>query len=629
MRYGIYAALLSLVVATSCPVAAEPTTDSARLAVWDLSVIYPDAAAAERERNAIDADSASLSRYKDHLGDSAAMLQAGLDARSGLIRRARRLYKYAFLTVAEDARVPSSQALQASAGITLAKVRAASAFFDSEIIGIGAAKLAKFEAADPGLARYDRTLELATRQIGHVLSPETEAAIAASSPLQRAPSTIHSVFSNGELPWPTINVHGAPTKIDQATYRTLLRDPDRSVRRMAFEAYTTALGQFGNTQAALLRAHVSAAAYEAKLRHYPGSAEFLLAEDAMPADAFAAMSHAAVAEQPAIDRYLVLRAQALGIDKVHSYDLNVPLSETAVRYPLSDGEALVLKALAPLGADYLARLSTGFQAKRMNALPAPGKDPGAMTMAFNDDVPPMVMITYTGDAESVFTLAHEWGHAMHMQMAAQAQPYENADASVFLGDTPSLLNEMLVNDYMVSHAASRAEKIAALSEAIETLRRTYYQVLPMMRVEMAERAAADKGDPLTADTISKMSCDELRSFDGAERGISVVDPGACALWTVSQEPYDNLYFYKYLNAVSAAAFFADAIERHEPGALDRYFTLLRAGGSDDPYVLLKRAGFDARDPAAYAAMGKRFERDVDELEAELRAQGADRPVKPG
>ena len=180
---------------------------------------------------------------------------------------------------------------------------------------------------------------------------------------------------------------------------------------------------------------------------------------------------------------------------------------------------------------------------------------------------------------------------------------------------------MLLDDYMVEHAANREERIAGLSESIELLRLTYYSVLPMMRMEMAERAAADKGEPLTAEGLTKLECNELRDFFGAERGITAVDPGACLTWTIMQQPYDDLYFYKYLTAVSAAAYFADGIEHGDNRLRERYFTLLKAGGSEDPYALLKRVGFDARDPTAYSAIGHRLERDVDALERELRAAG--------
>ncbi|MGA2536587.1 MAG: M3 family metallopeptidase [Terracidiphilus sp.] len=596
-------------------------SDPAQGAVWDLTVLFADSAAADRERVAILADLPSLAAFQGHLGDNAAALRKALDRRSEIVHRAQRVHRYAFMRVSEDARMESSQALMASAEDMVGKIRETTAFFDPEIIAMDRAKVAAFEAAEPGLAPHHRDLELLLRRADHVLGAEAEAAIAASNALRQAPSDTHDVFTNAEMPWPTIDVHGKPTKLTRGTYQKLLADPDRETRRAVFEAFTGALDQFKNTQAALLQAHVAGAAYEAKLRHYPNSAAFLLAEDAMPDGSFEALSSAAEKEQATIDRYLRLRGAALGIGQLHSYDYGVPLTASTTRYSLAEGEAMILKALAPLGQEYVDKLSAGFRSKRMHAIAAPGKSPGAMTIPVDAQIPPFVMLTYTGDAESVETVAHEWGHAMHMTMAEAAQPADVAEPSVFIGDTPSLLNEMLLNDYMVEHAASHDERIAALTEAIQTLRGTYYRVLPMMRLEMAERAAADKGEPLTAERISKLACDQLRAFNGADRGVTVQEPGACLIWTISQEPYEDLYFYKYLNAVSAAAYFADGIEHGDTAVRDKFFALLKAGGSDDPYVLLKRAGFDAHDPAAYAAIGRRFEKNVDALETELRAAG--------
>jgi oligoendopeptidase F len=598
-----------------------PATDPAQGAVWDLKVIFPDGAFAERERAAILADLPSLTAFRGHLGDNAATLRAALDRRSAMILRAQRVYRYAFMKVSEDARVESSQALMASAGDMVSKLRATTAYYDPEIIALGRAKIGEFETTEPGLKPHHRDLVLLLRRADHVLGAEAEAAIAASSALRQAPSETHDVFVNAEMPWPTIDVHGKPTKLTPGTYRKLLTDPDRETRHAAFDAFTAALGQFKNTQAALLQAYVAGAAYEAKLRHYPSSAAFLLAEDAMPEGSFDALSTAAEHEQDTIDRYLRLRGQALGIGQLHSYDFTVPLTANTRQYSLAEGQALILKALAPLGRDYVDQLSAGFNGNRMHAIAAPGKSPATMTIPISGEIQPFVMLTYTGNAESVEKIAHEWGHAMHMSMAQAAQPADTAEPSVFVGDTPSLLNEMLLNDYMVEHAATREERIAALVDAVETLRGTYYRVLPMMRLEMAERAAADRGEPLTAERITKLSCDQLRAFNGVDRGVTVQEPGACLTWTISQEPYDDLYFYKYLNAVSAAAYFADGIEHGDLKLLDKYFALLKAGGSEDPYDLLKRAGFDAHEPSAYAAIGRRFEKNVNALEAELRAAG--------
>ena len=595
-----------------------PVADPAQGAVWDLTVIFPNDAAAEGERAAIVAELPSLAKFGGHLGDSAATLREALDRRSAMVMRAQRVYRYAFMKVSEDARVESAQAMMASAGDMVSKLRTTTAFYDPEIIALGRAKIVAFEAADPGLKPHHRDLVLLLRRADHVLGAEAEAAIGASSGLRQAPSETRDTFLNAEMPWPTIDVHGKPTKLTRGVYRKLLTDPDRETRRAVYEAFTNGLGQFKNTQAALLQAYVGGAAYEAKLRHYPSSAAFLVAEDAMPEGSFDALSAAADKEQGTVDRYLRLRGQALGIGELHSYDYAVPLAKSTQHYTIAEGEAMILKALAPLGPEYVDALAAGFGAHRMHAIAAPGKSSQTMTIPLNGAIQPFVMLTYTGNTESVAMMAHEWGHAMHMSMAQAAQPADTAQASVFVGDTPSLLNEMLLDDYMVEHAKTHDERVEALENAVETLRGTYYRVLPMMRLEMAERAAADRGEPLTAEAITKLSCDQLRAFNGADRGVTVQEPGACLTWTISQEPYDDLYFYKYLNAVSAAAYFADGIEHGDVELRKKYFDLLKAGGSEDPYELLKRAGFDAHDPASYAAIGRRFEKNVNALEAELK-----------
>ena len=371
---------------------------------------------------------------------------------------------------------------------------------------------------------------------------------------------------------------------------------DPSTRRAAFETFTGALDEFKNTQAALLQAHVGGAAYEAKLRHYSSSTAFLLADDAMPNGCFDALNRAAQGEQPVIDRYLRLRAQALGLADPHIYDLAVPLAGGTRTYPLAEGEAIVLKALEPLGHDYVDRLSQGFHAKRMHATAAPGKSPGASTDPVDDSMAPFVLLTYTGDAKSVSTLAHEWGHAMHMDLARAAQPFETADFSVLIGDSPSLLNEMLLDDYMVEHAANRDERIAALSEAIELLRSTYYIVLPMMRMEMAERAAADKGEPLTAEWLTKLECNELRAFNGADRGVTTVDPAVFFTCGTLRRHV----FLQIPDRRERSRLFRRRNRTWRQRATRPVLCAFESRRTEDPYVLLKRAGFDARESGAYS-----------------------------
>ena len=398
MRYSAIAALLMVALAAAAQVSA-PSADPAQGTVWDLTVIYPNDAAAERERLAIIAELPSLAAFKGHLGDNAATLRKALDQRSKLMQRARRVSSYAALKVAEDARVGSSQALLTSAGDLMDQLGSASSFYDPEIIAIGRARIAAFEAAEPGLDRHRHALEL------YCAAPTTCSRRRPKRPSQRPVRSPIGIEHTRRLhKWRNALAcdqgSGKSTQLTPEAYREVLVDPDRDTRRAAFETFTGALGAFRNTQAALLQAHVDGAAYEAKLRHYSSSVAFLLADDAMPDGCFDALSRAAQGEQPVIDHYLRLRAQALGLADPHTYDLTVPLAGRMRTFSLAEGEAVVLKALAPLGHDYVDQLSEGFHARRMHAIAAPGKSPGASTDPVDDSMAPFVLLTYTGDAKA-------------------------------------------------------------------------------------------------------------------------------------------------------------------------------------------------------------------------------------
>jgi oligoendopeptidase F len=307
----------------------------------------------------------------------------------------------------------------------------------------------------------------------------------------------------------------------------------------------------------------------------------------------------------------------LGVDQLQVYDLLAPLAPGGRTYTVAEGQALILKALAPLGPDYVAALDKGFHEHVMHAEPNPGKPAGAYTNDEDYGLPPYVMISFTGNLFSVSTMAHEWGHAMHSRLAEGAQPFETAGYSPFLGDAPSLTNEMLLADYLIAHATTHDEKILALDNEIELLRSSYFGPVTYAAFELKVHEAADHGEPLTSKRFAQIYCDLARNFDGVADGVMTVEDKSCAFWQNLFFVYYDFYVYRYINATSAAAYFTERIESGDPDVRGRFFTMLKSGGSDDPDVLLKRAGFDPSSPDAYRPMVRRMQRLVAALHAEV------------
>jgi len=604
------AAALAVAAPVDAQGPASPPADRTQDAVWDLTRLYPDAAAWETERAAVE------SALKGTLGASPKALRDGLDRISDLRRRVQRLHAYAHLKADEDTRVPENQERLQQANALQSHFEEAVAFAAPEIQGLGRAKVEAFEANEPGLSRHRRPIELIFRRADHTASPEIEKLLAAFQPLRQQTGVIHSTLAFADIPWPSVEADGKVVHLTPGAYGDVLENPDREVRRRAFEAMAGTLAAYERTQGAILAAYLEDWSFEAKARGYPSALALSLADDAMPEAGFKTLVAAADEALPTLHRYLRLRKRMLGVDELQVYDLLAPLAPGGRTYTLSEGQALVLKAVAPLGPDYVSALDKGFHEHVMHAAPNPGKPSGAYT---NDDdygLPPYVLISFTGNLFSVSTMAHEWGHAMHSRLAEAAQPFETAAYSPFVADAPSLTNEMLLADYMIDHARTHEEKIQALSQEIDLLRSSYFAPAMMAAFELRVHDAADHGEPLTGEHFAQIYCDLLRRFDGAAEGVMKVDDRSCASWS-NVQVYYGFYLYRYITATSAAAYFTDGVERGDTAVRGRFFALLKAGGSDDPYVLLKRAGFDPATPEAYQPMVRRMERLVDALEAEV------------
>lgn len=600
-----------------CPAEVLAGPDVSTQADWSLTRVFADEAAISAESSAIRAELPKFTSWRGRLGDAAGA-RAALDARSSLRARAARISNYASMRLARDATDSTGNAMAAKAGTLTADLNAATSFIEPELVGLGVTKLTAL-AADPRLVQHRFTLELLAIRAAHVLPADQEALVASAAPLQNAPAVIRDIFTNGELPWSSIDVHGAPRRLSPQGFGKSLQDPDRAVRRTAWETFSKTRVAYQQTEAALLAAYLAGEGWEAKLRHWSSQTEFVTAGDPMPTGAFAALSEeAAAASNGPMARYLALKARQLGLPALASYDLAAPFVADTRQFTIEQAKQMTLDAVAPLGADYRDRLARGFADNLMDWRPQPTKGPGANTFYVAPEIPGYVELSFTGDYASVSALAHEWGHWMHWEYSrASGRPYETLAPPVTVGDVPSFLNELLLADRQITLAKTREARIIALTSAIEALRGAYYNVLVQANFDLAVRAASDRGDPLDADQLSGLYCAARKRFSPAN---IAWDDRDCLGWVTDPNVFYDLYFYRYLLATSAAAWFAERIEQHDRTSLEEFKALLAAGGSANAATLLRQAGFDPADPSFYRAMTRRLDRLVEMLEHEIDAE---------
>jgi oligoendopeptidase F len=587
---------------------------------WDLRDLYPTpeawAAALQSARERVQ----KLDVLKGTLGDSAVAMRTALGAISDLRREADRLSVYANLGADEDTRVALGQQRRTQGQELTANIAERTAWVAPELLALGESKVRAFLGEDEELRRrFGFSLDNTLRRAAHTLGAEAEAVLAASGLLLAQPENVFGQLSDAELPRPKVRLsNGKLVSLDLAAYEQHRDGPVRADRQRVMGGFLGSLRAFRGTFGANLNARVIGDIYAARARHFGNSLEAALYDSNMPVEVYrqlVAQTHAAL---PTLHRYLRLRQRMLGIQGPLAYHDNYPPlvpQPPGLRFDIEASKVTTLAALAPMGDEYLAALQRGFAGRWMHAPPQTGKASGAYMAGSAYEVHPYLLLNHTDDYASLSTFAHEWGHAVHTLLTVARQPYENADYSTFIAESASIANEMLLNDHMVATARNRAEKMFFLSQGLESIRTTFFRQVLFADFQLAMHEEVEAGKALSGQRLDDMYCGLLKQYYGEAGGVMKIDPAYCTEWAYIGHFYYGYYVYQYATSMVGAAQFTDAILRDGAPARERFVTLLKAGGSDYPYELYRRAGIDMAQPAPYQALMLRMNRLLDEFEA--------------
>jgi oligoendopeptidase F len=584
-------------------------------ALWDLATLYPNDAAWDAARQKALAQLPQLKALQGTLGTSPASLFNAMHTISNASRELNRLDAYASLKSDADTQVTANQALRQQSASAQAQFAQAIAFESSEVAAIGAAKIDTFIAAEPRLAPHAYALHTMLRLAAHTLSASEESLLAGAADPLAQPTQIYELLANADLPWPTITVRGKKVTLDQETYVKLREDRDPKVRDQVFKSFWPVYKSFQRTIGAIYVAHLRGVIFDARAHKFDSTLQAKLSEANTPDAVYRTLVTEANAGLPTLQRYLKLRGRLLGLKEQKYSDIYAALVKAPRTYTLGEAEALTLKGVAPLGEDYVKALSQHFQESWMDAVPRKGKRSGAYMNPAAYDVHPFVLMSFNNNYESVTTVAHEWGHAMHSVLANATQPFETADYGIFVAEIPSTTNEMLLADYVAKNAKTKEEKVYALAMQLEGMRTVFFRQALFAEFELKSHEAVEKDQPLTGEDLTKIYLDLLRRYHGDAQGVMKIEELYGNEWAYIPHFYTDYYVYQYATSISAAAFFAEGIEKGDNDLRMRYLDMLKAGGSDDPYLVVKKAGLDMATPAPYRALVARMARLTDELDA--------------
>ncbi|AJP74715.1 oligoendopeptidase F [Sphingomonas hengshuiensis] len=614
-RRDALAAAALTTLATAMPAWGQDAAPAAGPA-WDLTEIFPDDAAWDAARKQALAALPGLTAYKGRLGESAETLAAALALQSDLGRSVARIYVYVGLKSDEDVRNAAYQEKKAQALDLYTGFGEATAWISPELLTLGKGKIDGFVASNAALrTRFDFTLENIVRQAPHTLSAEGESLLASAGAALQAPGDVSGQLRSSDIPWPTITLSdGQQVRLDSQGY-SLHRDaPNRADRKAVFDAFWTAHGQFQNSFGATYSAQVKTDIFYAKARKYPSALAGALSSNNIPESVYRTLVAEANAGLPQLHRYFELRRRMLKLPDLHYYDIYPPLVSLDRPFTLDQMRTTTLEAVKPLGTDYQARIAKATAARWMDPWPRPGKRPGAYMQPGAYDVHPYLLLNLSEKYDGMSTYAHEWGHALHSLLANAAQPYEKADYPIFLAEIASTLNEQLLVAHLIERAKTKEEKLFYLGQQMENFRGTFYRQTMFAEFELKAHDLAEAGEGLSGEKFTSLYFDLLKRYHGPAMGF---DPAYANEWAFIPHFYNSFYVYQYATCIAAAAFFAQAILKGGAKERDNYLSVLKAGGSDYPVDILKRAGLDMTSPAPYRALVAAFKDTLDQAEALL------------
>ena len=582
---------------------------------WDLSSMFPSDEAFEAGLEELKAYCPKLLAFKGKISTSAQALLEFLQLEDQMTLLLYKIINYAERKSDEDTRVAKYQAYVANATSAYTQVGEATSWFAAELLAVPAESVEKFYVEVPALEFYRRKLNKILNQREHTLSAEEEALLARAEELAVQPTNIFSMFDDADLTFDdAVDSEGKTHKLTSGSFVPLLMDADRVLRESAFKQLYSRFGEFRNTSAAILTSQVKNLQFFSSSRKYASSLEAALAENEIPVEVYNNLIDAVHQNFPAFYKYVDLRKRVMGLDELHFWDVYTPLvDDVDMKFTYEEACDLIVKALAPMGEEYVNLVKKGLESRWVDVYETPGKRSGAYS-AGGKGMNPVMLLNFQGGLDDVYTLIHEMGHSLHTYFSSHNQEITYSDYSIFVAEVASTCNEALLSHYLLEHETDPARHAYILNHFLEGFRGTIYRQCMFAEFERDISQMNADGVALNAEVLSERYGKLCAEYFGP--GIEL-DEEIKLEWSRIPHFYYNFYVYQYCIGFSAAIALSQRILSEGEPAVKDYIGYLSGGCSQTPIELLRGAGVDMATPDPVNAALKYFGELVDQLEQEL------------
>ncbi len=577
---------------------------------WDLSTLYKSDSDWENGLKSIEPLSEKLLTLKGTLSQGNNLLNA-LKINEELELLTERVGNFAFLRSSQDAGDSDSQDKVGRYMMAASGAEAKTSFMVPEIQSIEKKTMDTFLEQDDFIP-YKIFLQKLIRMAPYILSEKEERLFALQQESMQTASKAFSMLTNVDIDFGTIKTSDGEKPLSQTTYSSFLINPDREVRKTAYNQLYSAFDNHKNTITALYAGSVNQDVYRARARGYNSSIEKALFPDKVPVSVYENLVGTIRSNLAPLHKYYSLIKKVLKLDELRHYDVYMPLTKD-VKFitPYNKAVDMITEALSPLGSEYTSTLKNGLLNGWVDRYENKGKRSGAFSSGGYEGYP-YILMNYKEDViRDVFTLAHEGGHSMHSWYSANSNPFMQYSYTIFEAEVASTFNEQLLFDYMLKNTTDKNEKAYLLCIRAGDILATLYRQTMFAEYEKKTHELVESGTPLSVDVCRSTYRELLEAYFGPEMIFEEHSDLECLR---IPHFYNAFYVYKYSTGISAALALANKVTNGTEKDKENYFAFLKSGGSRYPIEALKVAGVDMEKPDCIQDAVNIFSNLVDEIE---------------
>ena len=584
---------------------------------WDLTTIFKNDEAFEEALKEVEGYLGKEEQFKGHLADSADTLCDALALEDEIGTKLEKVYVYAHLKQDQDTSNDKYTGFESRAHQLIIKISSAWSFLVPEILQIDEDKLQSFIETNDNLKRYEFDLKLINEKRPHILDAEQERLLTEAQDALSTPSNVYGMFSNADLEFEdAVDKDGEKHPLTQGTFIKYLESDDRELRQSAYNNLYKAYGAYNNTLGSTLAGEVKKNVFNARTHNYTTARERALSNNHIPEEVYDNLVKTVHKYLPLLHRYTKLRKELLAVDELKMYDLYTPMvKDVKFEMPYEEAKEWMLKALEPMGEEYLDVVKEGLNNRWVDVYENKGKRSGGYSSGAHL-TNPFILLNWSNTVSDLYTLIHEFGHSAHSYFSRKHQPSNSSDYSIFVAEVASTCNEALLSDYMDKHLDDE-RRLLLLNQELERFRATLFRQTMFAEFEHKIHQIEEAGEPLTATRMN----DEYAKLNKQYFGDVVeTDDNISKEWSRIPHFYMNYYVYQYATGYSAAQSLSHQILTEGKPAVERYINeFLKKGSSNYPIEILKNAGVDMTSPEPIEQACEVFEQKLDTFEKLMKA----------